>query len=129
LPSWRAADICKIALHPQPELSVFRPVVWRPHNWKRFILEGQVIAVQDIPDDNGPIQVASEFASCLKTVSQRDPSKALYTVWTSRSYAAVVGGTKRLAAILGNSGEATVVRSDLEAAIQLSKDLGFQLRR
>jgi hypothetical protein len=129
LPSWRVADIYKISLHQRPELSVFRPDGWPSHKWKRFILEGQVIALKDIPDDDGLIQVASEFPSCIKTVSQRDPARAFYTVWTSRSYAAVVRGTKRLAAILGGAGEVTVEPSDLQAAIELSRDLGFQLRR
>lgn len=129
LPSWRAADIYKIALRRQPELSVFQPVAWPTHKWKRYSLDGQVIAVKDIPDDEGKIQVVSEFPSCIKTVSQRDPARSLYTVWTSRSCAAVVRGTKRLTAILERSGEVPVEQSDLQAASQLARDLGFQFRR
>jgi hypothetical protein len=129
LPSWRAADIYKITVYQQPELSALRPILWPSSKWRRFSFDGQVVAVKDIPDDDGPIQVASEFPSCIKTVSQRDPARALYTVWTSRSCAAVVKGTKRLSAILEKSGEVPVEQSDLQTAFQLSRDLGFQLRR
>lgn len=128
LPSWRAADIFNVVLHQQPELSVLRPFAWSSNKWKRFNLGGQVIAVKDLPDDNGPIRVVSEFPSCIKNVSRRDPTRECYTVWTSRNYAAVVKGTKRLAAILEGSGGAFVDQSDLQAAIQISKSLNFQLR-
>jgi hypothetical protein len=129
MPSWRAADVLKIQPYTQPDLSVFHPFFWPMNRWERFTLGGQVIAVKDIPDDDGPLQIASEFPAAIKTVSQRDPARTLYTVWTSRSTAAVVKGTKRLAAILRNSREVKIDQSDLRVATQLSHELGFQIGR
>lgn len=127
MPSWRAGDILKIELHPDPDSSLLRPLAWPVSKWERFDLGDQVIAVKQVAGDDGPLQVANEFPSEIMTVSQRDPMRALYTVWTSRSKAAVVKGTKRLLTILNKSTEITVERSDLQVATQLSQQLGFQI--
>lgn len=129
MPSWRAADVLKLQLHSNPDLSVFRPGLWPVNNWERFVLGNQVIAVRDIPDDNGPLRIVGGYPADIKNVSHRDPARELYNVWTSRSTAAVVRGTGRLASILSNSREATIDRCDLQVAIQLSRELGFQIGR
>ncbi len=129
LPSWRAADVFRVTVFSDPDLSVFDPIAWSVAKWNRFDLGDQVVAVQDVRGDNGPIQVRNELPTEVTSVSQRDPSRAQYTVWTSRSRAAVVKGTKRLAAILGNSSTTTIEQSDLQVANELSQKLLFQIRR
>jgi Probable N6-adenine methyltransferase len=128
MPSWRAADVLKIQLHSKPDLAVFRPGLWPVNKWERFALGGQVIAVKDVPNDNGPLRIVGDLPRELKSVSQRDPARELYNVWTSRSRAGVVTGTKRLASILSKP-EAAIDRSDIQVATQLSRELGFQIGR
>lgn len=128
MPSWRAADMLKIELFLKPDHSVFDPHAWPMSTWLRFQAGDQVIAVKDSSADCGPISVAHDFPSEVCTVSRRDPTRARYTVWTSRSKAAVVAGTARLAAILGHSANVSIEESDIDVAKKLSRQLGFQIR-
>ncbi|MEY9357730.1 hypothetical protein ABH994_000451 [Bradyrhizobium yuanmingense] len=129
LPSWRAADLFRITLRPDADLSVFKTTSWAVDKWDRFDFGDQVVAVRDIPNDWGPIQVSSDLSVEVRSVSQRDPVRARYTVWTSRSRAAVVRGTRRLSAILANPSATAADQQDLKVACELSRRLDFQIRR
>ncbi len=129
LPSWRAADLVKITLSSKPDLTVFQPLTWRPAKWRRFDLGDQVLAVKEVLSDDGPIEIVDELPSEITSVSQRDPSRERYTVWTSRSRAAVVTGTKRLIALLESSFPKTIEEPDILAVNELSQKLSIQIRR
>ena len=129
MPSWRAGDVVKIELFSHPDISTFQTDGWPTSKWERFDLGEQVLAIRDDPADCGPIRVEDDLPSEVKSVSQRDPTRARYNVWTSRSRAAVVRGTRRLAAILNKSTEVTINQSDFQVATQLSRQLGLQIRR
>ena len=90
MPTWRAGDVVKIGLHSDPILSVFDPSGWPVERWERFALGDQVVAIREVPADCGPILIADEFPFEVHSVSHRDPARDHYTVWTSKSKAAVV---------------------------------------
>jgi Probable N6-adenine methyltransferase len=127
MPTWRAGDIIKIKLHSDPIVSILDPNGWPLERWERFALGDQVIAIREVPTDCGPILIADEFPFEVHSVSQRNPARGHYTVWTSKGKAAVVSGTKRLSAILKKSSELTIEASDIKAAIELSRQLSFQI--
>jgi hypothetical protein len=127
MPTWRAGDIIKIELHSEPNTSIFDPNRWPVERWERFDLGDQVIAIKEVLADRGPILIADEFPSEIRSVSQRDPARERYTVWTSKGKAAVVTGTRRLLALLSKSTELAVEPSDIEVATHLSRQLGFKL--
>jgi hypothetical protein len=127
VPSWRAGDVIKIELQSDSSLSIFDPGGWPVEPWMRFDLGDQVVAIKDVPADCGPILIADEFPSEVRSVSQRDPTRDRYTVWTSKSRAAVVSGTKRLAAILAESSKIVIEPADIKVAADLSRRLGFQI--
>jgi len=128
MPSWRAADVLKIRLNSEPDTKVFQSTDWPLSEWERFALDDQVVAIRRIPTDRGSISFPDEPSFELRSVSNRDPQREHYTVWTSRGKAAAVAGTRRLAAILSRSTDGAVDASDLAVAARLSQRLGFKIR-
>ena len=88
LPSWRAADLLQIELFPQAKNAPVPSQDWPLCDWERFVLGDQVIALRHTPGDDGRVHFEAEPSVELLSVSNRDPKRTHYTLWTSRSRAA-----------------------------------------